>query len=106
MTVDENGVVSANGIRQTSADAWDGGGYVSLSNGLKIQWGTYWKTGAGSVGISYPIPFTTTPSAAIAIGSWSDEPSNVIAVSTTNFTVQSHGDTTYGFNLKWIAVGV
>jgi len=84
-------------------------GYVTLSNGLIIQWGTTASIGTdSSLAITYPIAFPTatlnvniTPIRSIALSGQGK--STVSSVTTTGFTLNNGADTTKPY--YWIALG-
>lgn len=85
-------------------------GYVKLSNGLIIQWGTTASIGTDSgLAITYPIAFPTatlnvniTPIRSIALSGQGE--STVSSVSTTGFTLNNGADTTKPY--YWYALGI
>ena len=85
-------------------------GYVTLSNGLIIQWGSATNTSSGGTVISYPIAFTTV----FAVTGTSSLGDNRV-ISITPLTgstfrmyarIISTGGATSDGTMTWIAVGI
>ena len=84
-------------------------GYVKLSNGLIIQWGTSATIGAnGSTTVTFPIAFTTVFN--VVAGKFGgiaaqDGGSGALSVSNTSF-VAHNGDNVSSAAVSWIAIGI
>lgn len=96
-----------------SASSLGTNGYLTLSNGLMLQWGVYTTSGTeGSYAISFPTSFPTACYTAVATIKGNSNVNTdmwvqVNSVSTTTLNVQyqspSSGNTGYG--VYWIAIG-
>lgn len=102
--------ISSLGFLSVSSESLAADGYVKLSNGLIIQWGSDTATANTTTTISFPTAFDTNCWAVVASGSQDTSqnaqdnwPAVRAILSTSQFTVISADDANNNF--WWIAIG-
>lgn len=101
------------GALGVSASSLGANGYITLSNGLTIQWGsTSTVAGEGAQSVSFPTPFASACFTCVCslkgLNSTSNDMwANMVSVNASGFTAiyQAASGGNNGYGLFWIAVG-
>ncbi len=107
---DGSGNLSYIDVLRATAASLASNGYITLSNGLKLQWGvTGSVTALGSSSVSFPNAFSTAVYSVIITSgtnkSGSQSADYISSLSTTGFNVHNQSGSTAGI-FYWFAIGV